>query len=299
MQQIENLTLLESSATTQIEAPNETAAMLTVPPATKQCLAEVAHDARNMVTALGLYCDLLEEPGVLAPPYRHYGGDLKQLATASRSLVERLIVLEGQQSATTAPGADTALTNHSHLEGAAPRVIATSTRYWEAVHSTQVRNLARELQSNRNLMAALAGPSVSLTVEDEGGAYPVSLTSEDLTRVLVNLVKNAVEAMPKGGKLHFKLRECPTPPEEGIWLLLNVEDTGSGFDEATLDRIFEPGFTSHKQAPGSSGDWRNEHRGLGLSITRSIIEAAGGKLRAANRDPNGACLQIELPVRSS
>jgi len=39
-------------------------------------LAEVAHDARNMVTALGLYCDLLEEPGVLAAPYTHYGNEL-------------------------------------------------------------------------------------------------------------------------------------------------------------------------------------------------------------------------------
>ena len=42
-----------------------------------ESLAEVAHDARNMVTALGLYCDLLEEPGVLAAPYAHYGHELR------------------------------------------------------------------------------------------------------------------------------------------------------------------------------------------------------------------------------
>ena len=41
-----------------------------------ESLAEVAHDARNMVTALGLYCDLLEEPGVLNPPFHHYGSEL-------------------------------------------------------------------------------------------------------------------------------------------------------------------------------------------------------------------------------
>jgi len=46
-----------------------------------ETLAEVAHDARNMVTALGLYCDLLEEPGVLAAPFAHYGSELQPGAT--------------------------------------------------------------------------------------------------------------------------------------------------------------------------------------------------------------------------
>ena len=57
-------------------------------------LAEVAHDARNMVTALGLYCDLLEEPGVLATPYLHYGNELRLVAAASRRLVEKLVALD-------------------------------------------------------------------------------------------------------------------------------------------------------------------------------------------------------------
>ena len=49
-----------------------------------ESLAALAHDARNMVTALGLYCDLLEEPGVLASPYLHYGNELRLVAAASR-----------------------------------------------------------------------------------------------------------------------------------------------------------------------------------------------------------------------
>jgi len=57
-------------------------------------LAELAHDARNMVTALGLYCDLLEEPGVLATPYLHYGNELRLVAAASRRLVEKLAALD-------------------------------------------------------------------------------------------------------------------------------------------------------------------------------------------------------------
>ena len=61
-----------------------------------------------------------------------------------------------------------------------------------------IDNLAAELLANRNLLAALAGPSIALTVDAEGGALPVRLTGEDLTRMLVNLVKNAAEAMPGG-----------------------------------------------------------------------------------------------------
>ena len=59
-----------------------------------ESLAEVAHDARNMVTALGIYCDLLEEPGVLATPYMHYGHELRLVAAASRRLVEKLVALD-------------------------------------------------------------------------------------------------------------------------------------------------------------------------------------------------------------
>ena len=53
-------------------------------------VAEIAHDARNMVTALDLYCDLFQEPGVLAAPFAHYSGELRLVAAASRRLVDKL-----------------------------------------------------------------------------------------------------------------------------------------------------------------------------------------------------------------
>src|SRR5579871_2847676 len=53
-------------------------------------LADLTHDARNMVTALSLYCDLLEQPGVLASSHRHYASELRLVAEGSRRLVEKL-----------------------------------------------------------------------------------------------------------------------------------------------------------------------------------------------------------------
>ena len=80
-------------------------------------------------------------------------------------------------------------------------------RRWDLMPAEPIDDLAAELLANRNLLAALAGPSIALTVDVEGGALPVRLTGEDLTRILVNLVKNAAEAMPEGGRIQLGLRE--------------------------------------------------------------------------------------------
>jgi signal transduction histidine kinase len=253
-------------------------------------LTEVAHEARNMVTMLGLYCELLDQPGVLSSAYQHYGSELKMVAAASRSLVERLAGLERQ--------------NRIAPEGAAPRAASA---WLETAHEklapgdfregrplSPITDFAWELQSNRNLLAALAGPSIALHVDVAGGACAVALSSEDLTRILVNLVKNSVEAMPGGGRIQLILRQSQTSPSEPTKLILNIEDNGSGIPTDALESVFAPGFTTRTHPSAGAG----QRRGLGLAITRSIVEAAGGHLRAANRDPHGACFQVELPIRS-
>jgi signal transduction histidine kinase len=124
------------------------------------------------------------------------------------------------------------------------------------------------------------------------------MTGEDLTRVLVNLVKNAAEAMPAGGRIRIDLGERPEAAGAAEWLVLAIEDNGPGIPGEALNRIFEPGYTTNAQEAAASGGWPAAHRGLGLAITRSIVEAAGGRIQAANRDPAGARFEIELPVRT-
>jgi signal transduction histidine kinase len=346
-----------------------------------ESLAELAHDARNMVTALGLYCDLLEEPGVLATQFTHYADELRLVAAASRRLVEKLVSLDvrGTGSRGTAvrraAGArqqETALVTGLEAArfqalpfntapdtlagedipgrtGAAPSGAATTTGpvlrgstgiasagRWDLMPPELISNLAQELLNSRNLLSALAGLPIALTVDVEGGALPVRLNSEDLTRVLVNLVKNAAEAMPGGGTIRLGLRkrtegvegdaagaaERGTEVGTGIGakpspgcpvLCLTVEDNGPGIPRQALERIFEAGFTTRATgiAPGtgpgtaagtlSAGGWPSAHRGLGLSISRSIVEAAGGRIYATNREGpgtegSGARFEIVLPV---
>ncbi len=267
-----------------------------------ESLAELAHDARNMVTALGLYCDLLQEPGVLATSHLHYANELRLVAAASRRLVEKLAALDASP--------DRALDSPLaalHNPGKRPPSSEGGTRFgparrWDMMPAIPIDDLAIELLANRNLLAALAGPSIALTVATEAGELPVWLTGEDLTRVLVNLVKNAAEAMPAGGEIQLNLLEQCAAPGALRALSLTIEDSGPGIPANALDRIFEAGFSTQSNLPGD-GSWPASHRGLGLSITRSIIEKAGGRIVAANRVadnrcPRGARMSIELPVRS-
>jgi len=324
-----------------------------------ESLAELAHDARNMVTALGLYCDLLEEPGVLATQFTHYGSELRLVAAASRRLVEKLVSLDVRGNGVygnagcgaavrgralraargsvgqTAPGPATlhatremlAVENTTVPEtasetrtglaagsaaGAAAGIstMGDPTVHWDLMPPELISNLAQELLASRNLLSALAGPSIALTVDVEGGALPVRLNAEDLTRVMVNLVKNAAEAMPNGGSIRIRLRKRADAPEgragDGEVLSLTFEDSGPGIPRKALERIFEAGFTT-RAAGASAGNlsansWPSAHRGLGLSISRSILEAAGGRIYATNLEGSGtpgrgARFEIVLPVR--
>jgi signal transduction histidine kinase len=257
-----------------------------------ETISELAHDARNMVMALSLYCDLLEEPGVLSLPCRHYASELRLVAASSRRLVEKLALVSKRDQA----GA---------IRSGATRPVALSL----AVPERPIEDLREEVLACTNLLDALAGPQVAVTVLAPEGARAVWLTTEDLTRVLVNLVKNASEAMggagfgagsAAAGRIEIRLRERAGSADAAPALLLTVEDSGPGIDPAQLEAIFEPGFTTNSHANGS---WPTAHRGLGLFICRSIVEAAGGRMLAGNRgrtgeQAGGARIEIELPVRT-
>lgn len=300
MQQIEPTAALGGAQRQRVETVMETLAALS---SQGETLAEVAHDARNMVAALWLYCDLLEEPGVLAAPFLHYGNELRLVAAASRRLVERLEALD-IASASTAGSSLGVLLNPGRSPADAKTTAwlegCKSAPFWnmEKMQAVPIESLADELRANRNLLAALAGPAIALTVDAEGGAQSVRLTGEDLTRVLVNLVKNAAEAMPKGGRIQLGLRERVMEADAARWLSLTVEDNGPGVPSDEPDRIFDSGYTTRGKGAWGEEDWTATHRGLGLAISRSIIGAAGGRIHASNRSPAGARLEIELPVRN-
>jgi signal transduction histidine kinase len=105
-----------------------------------------------------------------------------------------------------------------------------------------------------------------------------------LQQVLLNLIVNAIEAMSGvGDGLYELVVRSARDPANGV--LVSVSDSGPGLDSTSLDRLFEPFHTTKTQGLG-----------LGLTISRRILEAHGGRLWATANVPRGAVFQFTLPV---
>ena len=114
--------------------------------------------------------------------------------------------------------------------------------------------------------------SLNLDIRD-----PVSVDQGMFTRVLVNLITNAIESMPKGGNLEINARDL------GEWVAIEVKDTGVGIPKEHLDKLFTPLFTT-----------KSKGSGLGLAICKRIVEAHGGKIRVESQVGEGSSFIIEL-----
>ena len=251
--------------------------------------SSLLHDARNMLGALQLYSDLLEEPGVLTPPYGHYAAELRLIGDACRRLLERLMRIGSPEFPIPQPtGVSPFPVNHApyNLAGNAPE---------------SIQSLAAELEMNRSLLAAVAGPAIRVSLTRHGGHLPIAMAREDLVRILINLVRNAAHAMPGGGAIEIDLEESARA------LTLTFSDTGPGIPEAFLEAVFSPGYTTGvlptTNADAAESSMPVQRRGLGLAIVRSLVSAAGGSVRAEPRNTSsthgtthGVRIVLEFPL---
>jgi signal transduction histidine kinase len=112
---------------------------------------------------------------------------------------------------------------------------------------------------------------------------------DSLKQILINLMKNASEAMTKGGNLYLKTRHRGTPQEEiesRGFVEVTVGDDGPGIPDKMKKRIFEP-FVSSKGGG---------HSGLGLSIVLNLIKGLNGSIVCQSEEGKGTRFKIELPV---
>ena len=124
--------------------------------------------------------------------------------------------------------------------------------------------------------------AVTLDADVDCGVTPIDADVVQLELALLNLVTNAIDAMPDGGRLSIVLRAQPDS------VRLTVGDTGPGIAADVLQRIFEPWVTTKPPGRGT---------GLGLAIARDVIVAHGGAITAANRPGGGAEFTVTLPLR--
>jgi signal transduction histidine kinase/HD-like signal output (HDOD) protein len=128
---------------------------------------------------------------------------------------------------------------------------------------------------------------ISLNFEPDPHLPPYSGKKSHLSQVLINLLKNAVEAMPKGGRIDITTAHAPDKTGGGGGdIVITIRDDGPGIPEETLARLFEPGRSS--KGP--------EHFGLGLSISKDIIASHNGTISCQSRKDKGTIFRITLPV---
>ncbi len=163
----------------------------------------------------------------------------------------------------------------------------------------KVLSLNTAVTSLESLLRRLIGEDIHLVCTLDPANGQLRADQAQLEQVLVNLVVNARDAMPKGGTLtietaHVELTSSPvyhlTPILPGPYVRLTVSDTGCGMDRKTQSHIFEPFFTTKGEGKGS---------GLGLSTVYGIVTQCGGAIDVTSRVSHGTRFDLYFPSAES
>jgi two-component system cell cycle sensor histidine kinase/response regulator CckA len=272
----------------------------------------IAHDFNNLLTGILLYCDLLsaglernENVNENEDKLERSGAQREDLAQpkSERSELCRHVneVREaGEQGA--------ALTRQllaiARKQAAEPRLI----RLNDIVTST--KNLLRRLIGEQINLVILLDPALDAEPDSvaDSGAGLVLADPTQLRQILLNLVLNARDAMPRGGTITLSTRVAEFPGEIRHQtfaepaldhtesrnplraIALAVADNGSGMDAETRARLFEPFFTTKNPGEGT---------GLGLATVQRIVGEAGGRIEVTSTAGHGSCIEVFFPVVES
>lgn len=217
-----------------------------------QLAGGVAHDFNNILTAVRGFADLLAMQLPKNAPEQEI---VEQICTASErgaALTKQLLTFGGRQMTT--------------------------------IETIDASNAITEMMPMlRRLLEANIQLDLSAT-----DSTPIQADRSQLQQVLLNLIVNARDAMPKGGTITIEVRaESVATAPEPTHMCLTVRDTGTGMDEDTLARAFEPFFTTKPQGRGT---------GLGLSTIYGIVTDANATITATSDTGRGSTFEIEWPL---
>ena len=147
-------------------------------------------------------------------------------------------------------------------------------------------DLGELLYGMRDLLNRSLGPQIELTLDTPWGLPPAQVDANQIELAVLNLAINARDAMPSGGHIRIALRHDDTAGAPG-WLLLSVNDNGTGMDEETLTKAIEPFFSTKPVGKGT---------GLGLSMVHGLAVQLGGRLNLVSEFGNGTTATLRLPV---
>ena len=168
---------------------------------------------------------------------------------------------------------------HSFLEYARP-----SKRLAERIDA---RHLVKEASDSLMIKPLLA--SIETYVEAESGEVSVEVDKNQMIQVIFNLIKNALEAMPEGGKIKVSIRKemAHEAIPGGSAAVIEIRDNGRGIGPEHLNNLFRPFFTTKEAGKGT---------GLGLFVSKTIVENHGGSLAIESVPGKGTVARIILPL---
>jgi signal transduction histidine kinase/CheY-like chemotaxis protein len=216
----------------------------------------VAHDFNNLLTTILGTSDLLLEQ--LPPPWREDVLEIKRAGERAAELTKQLLAFSRKQ-----------------------------------VIEARALNLNQVLEGVVGMLKRLIGADVELILRTDPTLGTIRADAGQLEQVMVNLVVNARDAMPEGGKLYIETGNVDLEAEHESWslpagryVMLTVTDTGVGMSPETQEHIFEPFFTTKEKGKGT---------GLGLAMVYGIIRQSGGRISAYSEPGAGAVFRIYLP----
>jgi len=215
-----------------------------------EMVGRIAHEIRNPLGSVELFASMLRQDLVGDPEHRQYAEHISVAVQAMDRLLSNLL-------AYTKP-------RPSRLE-------------WHAPHALVAETLAMAEH-------ALRRQQISVKRRMDPALGMVQCDAGQLKQVLLNLVLNAVQAMPDGGSLTITLSSQHDADAGRSWVRIAIADTGGGIDPAHLSRIFDPFFTT-----------RDEGTGLGLAIVHAIVDAHRGRVEVDSTPGRGSTFTVVLP----
>ena len=206
----------------------------------------IAHDFNNLLQVVAGSCDLLLGDKYDAAEQEKMLRDVRLQAERGAQLVRRLLVFSRRESQVTA-----------------------------------LIDLGDVIRSAETLMLRLLKANIELAVDLADTPLPITGDQGQLEQVLMNLVVNAADAMPEGGGL--RIRSGAEGASE-VWF--SVADTGPGIAVESVDKVFDPYFTTKSAAQGT---------GLGLAVVDGIVSLHQGRIEVDNRPGEGVTFKVLLP----
>lgn len=220
----------------------------------------VAHDFNNLLTIINGYSAMLADEMPAADPKQESVREIRNAGEQAAQLTRQLLALSRKQ-----------------------------------VLQPRLLDINQLLEEMRHMLARLVGEDVNVDFAFEKAAHAlVRADPTQLQQVVLNIVVNARDAMPEGGRLLIEtaaVDKAPDPAPDSAapahgWVRVSISDSGTGMDDATLQHMFEPFFTTKESGKGT---------GLGLAAVQGIIQRSGGRIDVQSRLGVGTTFRIYLP----